>query len=80
MSDREIDALKRGGHDFRKLFAAFEWRRATKDKPTAILAKTKKGYGMGGAGESRMTSHQAKKLDVDALIAFRDRFRPSAQQ
>ncbi len=50
------------------------WPSATKGKPTVILAKTKKGYGMGGAGESRMTAHQAKKLDVDALIAFRDRF------
>ena len=74
MSHREIDALKRGGHDFRKLFAAFEAARRTKGRPTAILAKTKKGYGMGGAGESRMTAHQAKKLNVDALIAFRDRF------
>jgi pyruvate dehydrogenase E1 component len=74
MSDADIDALKRGGHDFRKLFAAFEAALATKERPTAILAKTKKGYGMGGIGESRMTSHQAKKLDVDALIAFRDRF------
>jgi pyruvate dehydrogenase E1 component len=74
MSDGDIDGLKRGGHDVRKLFAAFESARATKDKPTVILAKTKKGFGMGGAGESRMTSHQAKKLDVDALIAFRDRF------
>ena len=74
MSDGDIDALKRGGHDFRKLFAAFEAARTTKGRPTVILAKTKKGYGMGGAGESRMTSHQAKKLDVEALIAFRDRF------
>ncbi len=74
MSDGDIDALKRGGHDFRKLFAAFEAARTTKQRPTVILAKTKKGYGMGGAGESRMTSHQAKKLDVEALIAFRDRF------
>jgi pyruvate dehydrogenase E1 component len=74
MSDGDIDALKRGGHDFRKLFAAFAAARAIRDRPTVILAKTKKGYGMGGAGESRMTSHQAKKLDVEALIAFRDRF------
>jgi pyruvate dehydrogenase E1 component len=74
MSDRDIDALRRGGHDFRKLFAAFEAARAVKGRPTVILAKTKKGYGMGGAGESRMTSHQAKKLDVEALYAFRDRF------
>jgi pyruvate dehydrogenase E1 component len=74
MSDAEIDALKRGGHDFRKLHAAFAAAKAHKGRPTVILAKTKKGYGMGGAGESRMTSHQAKKLDIDALKAFRDRF------
>lgn len=74
MSDADIDALKRGGHDFRKLFAAFAAAKAVKGRPTVILAKTKKGYGMGGAGESRMTSHQAKKLDIDALYAFRDRF------
>ena len=70
----EIDALKRGGHDFRKLHAAFAAARAHKGRPTVILAKTKKGFGMGGVGESRMTSHQAKKLDVSALKAFRDRF------
>ncbi|MCU1734228.1 MULTISPECIES: alpha-ketoglutarate dehydrogenase [unclassified Pseudomonas] len=74
MSDADIDALKRGGHDFRKLYAAFAAAKAHKGRPTVILAKTKKGYGMGGAGESRMTSHQAKKLDIDALKAFRDRF------
>jgi pyruvate dehydrogenase E1 component len=74
MSDAEINALKRGGHDFRKLHAAFCAARAHKGRPTVILAKTKKGYGMGDAGESRMTSHQAKKLDIDALKAFRDRF------
>lgn len=75
MTDAEINALKRGGHDPRKLHAAFAGARAHKGRPTVILAKTKKGYGMGGAGESRMTAHQAKKLDIDALIAFRDRFR-----
>lgn len=74
MSAAEIDALKRGGHDFRKLYAAFAAAKAHKGRPTVILAKTKKGYGMGGAGESRMTSHQAKKLDIEALKAFRDRF------
>lgn len=74
MSEGEVDALKRGGHDFRKLHAAFAAAREHQGRPTVILAKTKKGYGMGGAGESRMTSHQAKKLDVDALKAFRDRF------
>ena len=74
MSEAEIDGLKRGGHDFRKLHAAFAEAKAHTGRPTVILAKTKKGYGMGGAGESRMTAHQAKKLDVDALRAFRDRF------
>jgi pyruvate dehydrogenase E1 component len=73
MSDRDIDALKRGGHDFRKLYAAFEAAKTTKGRPSVILAKTKKGYGMGGAGESRMIAHQAKKLDGAALIDFRDR-------
>jgi pyruvate dehydrogenase E1 component len=75
MSDADINALKRGGHDFRKLYAAFAAARAHRGRPTVILAKTKKGYGMGDAGESRMTSHQAKKLDVDALKAIRDRFK-----
>jgi pyruvate dehydrogenase E1 component len=74
MSEAEIDALKRGGHDFRKLHAAFAAAQAHRGRPTVILAKTKKGYGMGGAGESRMTAHQAKKLDIDALRDFRDRF------
>ena len=74
MSDAEIHALKRGGHDFRKLYAAFAAAKAHKGRPTVILVKTKKGYGMGSAGESRMTSHQAKKLDVDALLAYRNRF------
>ncbi|WP_425326618.1 alpha-ketoglutarate dehydrogenase [Pseudomonas soli] len=74
MSTEEINALKRGGHDFRKLHAAYAAARACKGRPTVILAKTKKGYGMSSAGESRMTAHQAKKLDVQALLAFRDRF------
>ena len=75
MTDAEINALKRGGHDFRKLHAAFAAAKAHKGRPTVILAKTKKGYGMGNAGESRMTAHQSKKLDMQALVAFRDRFR-----
>ncbi len=74
MSEAEIDALKRGGHDFRKLYAAFAAAKAHKGRPSVVLAKTKKGYGMGGAGQSRMTAHQTKKLDIDALKAFRDRF------
>jgi len=74
MTDGEIDALKRGGHDLRKLYAAYAAAKNHPGQPTVILAKTKKGYGMGGVGESRMTAHQAKKLDVAALKAFRDRF------
>lgn len=75
MSAEQIDALRRGGHDFRKLYAAFAAARAHRGRPTVILAKTKKGFGMGGAGESRNTSHQQKKLDDQALREFRDRFR-----
>ncbi|MGH1463719.1 MAG: alpha-ketoglutarate dehydrogenase [Cognatishimia sp.] len=74
MSDEEIHKLKRGGHDLKKLYAAFAAAKAENGRPTVILAKTKKGFGMGGAGESRMIAHQAKKLDLDALLAFRDRF------
>ena len=74
MSDAEIDGLKRGGHDLRKLHAAFAAARAHKGRPTVILAKTKKGYGMGSAGESRMTAHSAKKFDIEGLHDFRDRF------
>ena len=61
MTDAEINALKRGGHDFRKLYAAFAAAKAHRGRPTVILAKTKKGYGMGAAGESRMIAHQSKK-------------------
>ena len=75
MSEAEIDGLTRGGDDFRKLHAAFAAAVAHQGRPTVILAKTKKGYGMGGAGESRMTAHQAKKLDLEALLAFRNRFK-----
>ncbi|MES2492475.1 MAG: alpha-ketoglutarate dehydrogenase [Pseudomonadota bacterium] len=75
MSDEEINSLKRGGHDIRKLYAAFAAAKAHKGRPTVILAKTKKGFGMGDAGESRMTAHQTKKLDIEGLVRFRDRFR-----
>ena len=74
MSAADIDGLRRGGHDLRKLHAAYHAAVHHAGRPTVILAKTKKGYGMGNAGESRMTAHQQKKLDVDALHAFRQRF------
>jgi pyruvate dehydrogenase E1 component len=73
MTADEIDALKRGGHDFRKLHAAFAAAAAHPGQPTVILAKTKKGYGVSVA-ESRMTAHQQKKLDLGALREMRDRF------
>jgi pyruvate dehydrogenase E1 component len=75
MSADQIDCLRRGGHDVRKLYAALSEALTQRELPTVILAKTKKGYGMGKAGESRMTSHQQKKLDDDVLRAFRDRFK-----
>jgi pyruvate dehydrogenase E1 component len=74
LSTAEIDGLRRGGHDFGKLYAAFAAARDYRGAPTVILAKTKKGFGMGAAGESRNIAHQAKKLDLDALKSFRDRF------
>ncbi len=73
MTPDEIDRLKRGGHDFRKLHAAFAEAKAQRGRPTVILAKTKKGFGISSA-ESRMTAHQEKKLDVEALRKLRDRF------
>jgi pyruvate dehydrogenase E1 component len=73
MSANEIDGLRRGGHDFRKLYAALEAARLHRGRPTVILAKTKKGYGV-AAAESKMTAHQQKKLDLDGLRRMRDRF------
>jgi pyruvate dehydrogenase E1 component len=75
MSDDDIDRLRRGGHDARKLYAAYAQARQHRGQPTVILAKTMKGFGMGAAGQGRMTTHQQKKLGVDELKAFRDRFR-----
>jgi len=73
-TDEKIWKLTRGGHDSRKIFAAYKAASEHKGQPTLILAKTVKGYGMGAAGEAQMMSHQAKKMNVDALKQFRDRF------
>ncbi len=73
-SDARIWSLTRGGHDSRKVFAAYKAASEHKGQPTLILAKTVKGYGMGSAGEAQMMSHQAKKMNVEALKQFRDRF------
>jgi pyruvate dehydrogenase E1 component len=75
LSDDDIDRLRRGGHDVRKLHAAYARALAHKGQPTVILAKTMKGFGMGTGGQGRMTTHQQKKLDFDDLKLFRDRFR-----
>ena len=74
MSTEDIELLNRGGHDRVKIYAAYEEAVRRTGRPTVILAKTVKGFGMGEGGESRMTAHQAKKLDLDALREFRDRF------
>ena len=74
LTDEQIDRLKRGGHDLVKIFAAYHAAQATRGQPTVILAQTKKGYGMGEAGQGRMTTHQQKKLEREDLIAFRNRF------
>jgi pyruvate dehydrogenase E1 component len=74
-SDDKIWSLTRGGHDPRKVYAAYKAAVEHKGSPTVILAKTVKGYGMGAAGEAQMMTHQAKKMSVDALKQFRDRFR-----
>jgi len=74
LSDDDIDRLRRGGHDPVKIFAAYWHAARHTGQPTVILAKTKKGYGMGTAAQGRMTTHQQKKLDTEQLIAFRDRF------
>jgi pyruvate dehydrogenase E1 component len=74
MSDDEIWGLNRGGHDARKVYAAYAAASAHRGQPTVILAKTVKGFGMGKAGEGQMVTHQQKKLSDDDLRAFRDRF------
>ena len=75
MSDDEINALNRGGHDPLKVYSAYKVAGITKDRPTVILAKTVKGYGMGEAAEGKNIAHGVKKVDVDLLRKFRDRFR-----
>lgn len=66
--------LNRGGHDPYKVYAAYAQAMAHKGQPTVILAKTIKGYGMGPAGQAKMTTHSMKDMDTDALRAFRDRY------
>ena len=74
LSDDDIYRLNRGGHDPYKVYAAYHAAVNHTGQPTVILAKTVKGYGMGDAGESENTTHQVKKLSLDELMHFRDRF------
>jgi len=74
LTDEQIDRLKRGGHDLVKIHAAYAAAAAHQGQPTVILAQTKKGYGMGTAGQGKMTTHSQKKLDETDLLAFRNRF------
>ena len=74
MSDDEIWRLNRGGLDQEKVYAAYHDAVHHAGQPTVILAKTIKGYGMGGSGEGQMITHQAKKMTEEALLAYRDRF------
>jgi pyruvate dehydrogenase E1 component len=75
LTDEEIDRLHRGGHDMKKIHAAYHAAANHRGQPTVILAQTKKGFGMGTAGQGKMTTHQQKKLDAEVLIEFRDRFK-----
>jgi pyruvate dehydrogenase E1 component len=74
LSDEQVWALNRGGHDPRKVFAAYAAASDHTGQPTVILAKTIKGYGMGVSGEGQNITHQQKKMTEEALLAFRDRF------
>jgi pyruvate dehydrogenase E1 component len=74
MTDDQIDRLKRGGHDLVKIHAAYASAAQHAGQPTVILAHTKKGYGMGSAGQGKMTTHSQKKFDETDLLEFRNRF------
>jgi pyruvate dehydrogenase E1 component len=71
-TDDQVWGLKRGGHDYRKVYAAFKAAAEHKGQPTVILAKTVKGYGLGASFEGRNATHQMKKLTLDNLKQFRD--------
>ena len=73
-TDEQLQKFKRGGHDPLKVFAAYKAAIETQGRPTVILAKTIKGYGLGEAGEGKNITHQQKKLNEDELRHFRDRF------
>jgi len=74
LTDAQLHKLMRGGHDTRKMYAAYKAAVEHKGQPTVILAKTVKGYGLGEAGEGRNISHQQKKMNEKELREFRQRF------
>jgi pyruvate dehydrogenase E1 component len=74
MSDDDIWRLNRGGHDPVKVYAAYKKAVDTKGRPQVILAKTVKGYGMGSAGEGKNIAHNVKKMDIESIKHYRDRF------
>ncbi len=74
MTDADIWRLNRGGHDPNKVYAAFDSATKHTGQPTVILAKTIKGYGLGHVAQAKNPSHQQKKLDVETIREFRDRF------
>lgn len=75
MSDEDIDLMARGGHDTDKVYAAYRAAIKHRGQPTVILAKTIKGIGMGESGQGLNTSHQQKKMDLESLRVFRNRFK-----
>jgi len=74
LSDKELEKMNLGGHDPIKVYAAYKEAIEFKGKPSVILARTIKGYGLGEAGEGRNITHNQKKLNEEELIYFRDRF------
>ena len=73
-TDEDLERMKRGGHDPEKVYAAYKAAVNTKGRPTVILAKTVKGYGLGEAGEGKNITHSQKKLNEEELKEFRSRF------
>ena len=74
LSDEKLLSLRRGGHDPTKVFAAFQAAKNTKGRPTVILAKTIKGYGLGDIGEGKNVAHNVKNAEANELLEFRNRF------
>jgi pyruvate dehydrogenase E1 component len=74
LSDEQLTHLRRGGHDPQKVYNAYKAAMENTGKPTVILAKTVKGYGLGEAGEGRNITHQQKKLNEDEMMSFKRRF------